>query len=284
MTKKKSNSWARMKLLLLLPVAALSVYACARPDVTRQLEQMIRSENTTPSSNNPTYTSEFFEAELNKFISELGGSPSLSADEKYNFLAGKTNVVNLFVNARDHILLAGDYCTLDRLASDLTKQLVAEYSNKKPALIYMFIDRGTSADAKTEIFNIVGKIFDENKALLKQKNQPVLLLYGNSRNSGISASISVDSIETHSVFIAFMDDSGKELRSFILEKKYPGSDLFAFDHAGFFNDIKEWLKSLKGERPYTTVAIKASTNTPMGIITDLKVILRNDYGLRIEHR
>jgi len=186
MTKKKSNSWARLKLLLLLPVAALSVYAFARPYVTRQIEQTVRSDYMTISSKKQTYTPEFFEAELNKYVSELGGNPALPTDEKYNFLAEKTNVVNLFVNAKDQILFAGSYCTIEHLPSDLAKKLVAEYSNKKPALIYMLIDQGTSDRAKMEIFQIVGKIFDENEELFKQKNQPVLLLFGIPRNNGMT--------------------------------------------------------------------------------------------------
>ena len=56
MSKKKSNSWARLKLLLLLPVAALSMYAFASPDVTRQSEPIIRSEDTAISSNNQNET------------------------------------------------------------------------------------------------------------------------------------------------------------------------------------------------------------------------------------
>ena len=42
----------------------------------------------------------------------------------------------------------------------------------------MVSDLGTSADVKTEILNIVGKSFIELEKSDKQKNQPILLLYG----------------------------------------------------------------------------------------------------------
>ena len=278
MTKKKSNSWAQLKLLLLLPIAALCVYACARPESTRQVEQMLRNGDTTILSNNQTYTPDFFEAELNKYISELGGNPTLPTDEKYNFLLEKTNVVNLIVNAKDQILFAGSYCTTEHLPSDLAKKLVAEYSNKKPALIYMLIEQGTSSEAKTGIFNIVGKIFEENKELFKQKNQPVLLLFGalGSHRNGLSTSISVNPTETYLISIAFMNDTGKELRSFTLPA--------GVDHTGFINEIKEWLKSPGGESPFSTVSIKASSNTTMGVIIDLKQALRDYYALKISYQ
>ena len=50
MTKKKSNSWARLKLLLLIPVAALSVYVFASPEGKQRPEQINASKITaTPS-------------------------------------------------------------------------------------------------------------------------------------------------------------------------------------------------------------------------------------------
>jgi len=279
MTKKKSNSWARLKLLLLLPVVAFIVYAFARPDVTRQLKQMIRSEDTT----NPIYTPEFFEVELNKFISEQGGSTSLSLADKYHFLAEKTNFVNLFVNAVDQILLDNcDYSTLERLPSDLTQKLVAEYSNKKPALIYLLIDQGASATARTEIFNIVGKIFEEKEELFKQKNQPVLLLFGIPRNNGISATISGTPSETYPVYIAFIDKEGKKIRSFALENKDPVIGSFALEHARFINEITEWLKSPKGGKHFYSIELNVHSDIPMGVITDIKDVLRKYYALKIE--
>ena len=154
MTKKKSNSWARMKLLLFLPVAALSVYACARPnDATRQSEPVIRSEETTSPSNNQYHT----------------------------------------------------------------------------------------------------------------------------------ISISENPTEKYSVFIAFIDATGKEVRSFTLDNKEPVSDSFPLDHTEFINEIQEWLKSPGGESPFSTVSIKASHNTTMGVITDLKQVLRDYYALKIKY-
>jgi hypothetical protein len=146
MSKKKSNSWARMKLLALLPVAALSVYAFARPEATQQIEQVIRSESTTIPPNNQNFTLEFFEAELNRFIREQGGNADLSSDEKRIFLTMRTNVVMLLVNTKDEvtlgvssvntkdekneILFRGSLCPIERLSAELTKKLVDDYPDK----------------------------------------------------------------------------------------------------------------------------------------------------------
>ena len=199
MTKKKSNRWARLKFLLLLPVAALFVYACAQPEVNRQLEQAIRSEDTTISSSNQHFTPIFFEAELNKYISELGGSTSLTTAEKYNFLAEKTNVVNPN-NYREQACNAGKFA------------------------------------------------------------------------------------ETPLVSIAFAGNTGKGPRTFNIRK----DDVIGYSldlESSSVIELEEWIKSLKRrDFQYYTVSIRASGETPMGVITDLKQLLRNAYLLKISYR
>ena len=282
MLKKRSNSWARLKFLLLLPVAALSVYAFGVPGMNRQIEQIMRNEDTTISSNNTNFTPEFFETELNKYISGLGGSVNLPVDEKMKFLTDKTNIVRLFVNARDQILLDGAYCTIERLQSDLSKILIADFPNKKPALIYMQVDRGTSPEAITEILNIAGKIFEDNEALFKQKKQPVLLLFGLPKQYSTPRQTSTTASENHPLAIAFMDKAGKELRSFAFETKNPINRSFDFDNADTIHELKEWLKN--HDKLVHTVSIQASPETPMGIITDLKQALREIYALKYEYK
>ncbi|GAB6120887.1 hypothetical protein JCM30204_20360 [Dysgonomonas termitidis] len=46
MLKEKSNKWARLKLLLLLPLGVLTVYAFARPSVNEPLSSLINYEST----------------------------------------------------------------------------------------------------------------------------------------------------------------------------------------------------------------------------------------------
>jgi len=283
MSKKKSNSWARLKLLLLLPLAALSVYACARPEGTQHIEQVISREDTSISSNSQDFTLEFFESELNRYISELGGRVDMSLDDKRKFLTEKTNMVNLFVNMKDQILFNSEYCTIEQLPSDLAKILVANYPNKKPVLINYQFDLGTSTEAKNKILNIVGQIFIENEELFKQKNQPVLLYKEVPKMYQPKVSSSGNSTETQSLFLSFMDGAGKELRSFTFENKNPVNGSIDLDYRDTFDELKEWLISQKDNK-LLTLSIKASPETPMGVITDLKQLFRDIYALKIEHK
>lgn len=287
MTKKKSNRWARLKFLLLLPLAALSMYAFARPEVTRQLEQIIRSEDITISSSNQNFTPEFFETELNRYISELGGNTSWTSAEKYNFLAGKTNVVNLFINAKDQILLGGEHSTIERLSFALTQKLVTDYSNKKPVLINMQFDRGTSTDAINKIYQITGKVFADNEELFKQKKQPVLLIlaspkaYGQPRQN--TTTVSGNPTEKPLISITIIDNTSKESCSFNFTNNIiVGSSLDL--ESSSIKKFEEWIKSHKrGDFQYCTVSIRASGETPMGVITDLKQLLRNAYMQKVSY-
>ena len=72
MLKEKSNSWARLKLVLLVPVAACSMLAFARPDVNRELTNLMQSEDTTISPVGQPYTREFFDKEIDRYIGQAG--------------------------------------------------------------------------------------------------------------------------------------------------------------------------------------------------------------------
>ena len=280
MSKKKSTGWARMKLLLLLPLAALSVYAFARPNGTRQLEQVIRSESTTITPTNQNYTLEFFEAELNKFIKEQKGEMLISKEEMSNFLIVKTNIMPLCVNSKDEILFGGKLCTIEDLSSELSKKIISK-QNEKPILIYMLIDRETSFKATTEILNIVGKTFAEQVISDNRKIQPTLLQYGGSTMQ-FSHNVNFDNFsETSQISVAFFD-KGKEIRSFSFTYKSTDNinGTFYFNHTDFIDEIREWMKSQKGVHFYSA-NIKAPSETPMGIIADLKRMFTIQYALKV---
>ena len=86
MLKEKSNSWARLKLVLLVPVAACSMLAFARPDVNRELTNLMQSEDTTispvgqPYKDQILYNSRF--AGISEMPVKLKATLSASAGEK----------------------------------------------------------------------------------------------------------------------------------------------------------------------------------------------------------
>ena len=280
---------------MLLPVVALSMYAFARPDVNRQLEQIIRSEDTTIPSNDQIYTPEFFEAELNRFIIEQGGNASFSVSEKIDFLAKRTNCVRLLINAEDNVFL-GVPCkntndilhilitkslAFERIPVELSKALLMEYQNEKPLLIYLSYDRGTTSGMVDKIYQIARKVFVDNEECLKQKKQPVLFFYeepGMYYGKQIPGSGSPVDTETPLIYMSALDETGKVLFCIIIEIK----DKNSLDTSTSV-ELNKALNYLKKEG-YQNVSIKASSDVRMGVINDIKEILRTNFALKVSYR
>jgi len=106
MSKKKSTGWARMKLVMFLPLVALSVYAFARPDGTRQLEQVIRNESTTITPINQSESRKFAVifidkgVELRSFSFTLGNeSHTVFINEIKEWLESQKEISLVKINA-----------------------------------------------------------------------------------------------------------------------------------------------------------------------------------------
>ena len=227
-----------------------------------------------------------FEAELNKYISELGGSANLTVAEKFKFLYDKTNTVTLSINSKDDFLfgritisgeryyMRGENLAFELLSDSLKNALITEYPNNKPVLITMVYDRGSSSRVVNDIFQLVGKVFTENEALLRQKKQPVLLIVDDPKTYR-APNAAVIPNENLSIYILVKDNTGKELQSFkITNLVEPGSSKNLDYH--FFSELEGWLKTQKKEDlQFLTAYIRASPDTKMGIIADFKYLFRD---------
>lgn len=179
MLKEKSNSWARLKLVLLVPVAACSMLAFARPDVNRELTNLMQSEDTTISPVGQPYTREFFDKEIDRYIGQAGGG-QLSGSERLVFMEKHTRRVNFFINAKDQILYNSRFAGISEMPVKLKATLSAS-AGEKPVMIYFLCDVKTSDAAVKEALETVGKAFAEYQATAAGKNAPTLLFFGNPR-------------------------------------------------------------------------------------------------------
>lgn len=106
MLKGKSNNWARLKLLLLVPVGLIVLNAFARPEVNRQLETLIQSKDKDTPLDEQQDLKEFFKTELDKYVNDT--VITASADKTSAFLKKNTNMHELFMNANSVVLLNYD--------------------------------------------------------------------------------------------------------------------------------------------------------------------------------
>ncbi|RHR49783.1 hypothetical protein DWW90_19385 [Parabacteroides sp. AF17-28] len=179
MLKEKSNSWARLKLVLLIPVAACSMLAFARPDVNRELTNLVQSEGTTISSADQPYTRELFDREIDRYIEEAGGG-KLSGTARFEFMKAQTKKADFFINARDQILYNNEFAEMSEMPA-LLKTTLSESSGGKPVMIYFLCDKHTSDAAVEKALEIAGKAFAGYQATEAGKNVPTLFFFGDPR-------------------------------------------------------------------------------------------------------
>lgn len=181
MLKEKSNSWARLKLMLLVPVAACSMLAFARPDVNRELTNLVQSEGTTIYSAEQPYTREFFDKEIDRYIEQAGGG-QLSGAERLEFMEKRVARTDFLINANDQILYGNNFAEMSEMPAKLKATLSAS-SGKKPVMIYFLCDVHTSDAAVEKALEVVGEAFAQYQATEAGKNAPTLLFFGDPRKN-----------------------------------------------------------------------------------------------------
>lgn len=263
MLKDKSNSWARLKLLLLVPVAACTLAAFARPDMNRKLEQLVRNESTEISPADQSYTRDFFDREIERYMEQVGKA-GLSDVEQFAYLSKHTNRIDFLINANDEIMYDTKYCTMDELPARLKSSLQKKSAIGKPVLFSFLRDAGTSDATVQKALELVGKAFVEYNALHTGKELPSLLFYGRPKVYGqknITGKTPANTVvlklfsEDKQTWIAYINpEDGREA---ICSKL---SDLSA--------------------KHLSSVTISAPGDTPMGRIRDIKAALSDVYDMR----
>lgn len=180
MLKGKSKNWARLKLLLLVPVGLIVLNAFARPEVNRQLETLIQSKDKETPPNEQQDVREFFRTELDKYISEKENVQNPSQEYMSRFLNEKTDRQDLFINSLGQILLNNEYATVDNLPEKLTNIFASAKS--KPVAFYSLIDAGAPPIAATNILKVVKEAFLQQQAKVSKDNIPVLLYIGDPKS------------------------------------------------------------------------------------------------------
>jgi len=174
MLKGKSNNWARLKLLLLVPVGLIVLNAFARPEVNRQLETLIQSKDKDTPPEEQQDLKEFFKTELCKYVNDT--AVMASADKTAAFLKKNTNVYELFMNANSVILLKFDkILSVEELPAVLQERFASEKKNGKPVSFYFKQDINTPKEKVERALEIVKEAFLQQQATVGTDKAPFLL-------------------------------------------------------------------------------------------------------------
>lgn len=157
MLKEKSNRWARLKSLLILPLAVLVTQAFARPEISRSLEAITGGDKVTQNSDQPEkWTEEFFRKEWEK-----NPGPEKISRER---------TIMVLMNAKGEVLFSQRIVPVEELQAELMKKLKGQAEKNQPAVVSMQKDVHTPPAEWQKVLNAIGEAFQNVRSELKEEH------------------------------------------------------------------------------------------------------------------
>lgn len=182
MLKGQSNNWARLKLLLLVPVGLIVLNAFARPEVNRQLETLVQSKDKETPPEEQQDMKSFFKTELDSYMKKVEPQTAFEPDEIIAFMKKNTEPKDLFINAKGDVLLNNDFANYKEKEQFLGKLQDLFEKSKKPVSFYFLIDINTPEEATEAVLHLVKEAFDKRQKVVGADKAP-FLLFEDARNN-----------------------------------------------------------------------------------------------------
>ena len=273
MLKERTNRWARLKLLLAVPVMAGALYVFAQPEV-KEIPQQIQTEIQQDKADDYVSLMIFFRKEEEKYSKLVNGSnpPSWVKEKQAH---------QLLVNADNKVLFDGKFTSMDELKSAIIKNLLKswEESSRKDAQVVFFqYDRGTEIAAITTILKEAKGAFEQIRADLsvtstdKSKEHldrlfPILLIEGAPKKYGLKELPVEERIS--GIVVTIHTSEGQEVvKDFTL------------------TELKQKVTAARAKQTdpeSLVVGLKIEKECKIGFVTDVKQVLREASALKITY-
>ena len=273
MLKERTNRWARLKLLLAVPVMAGALYVFAQPEV-KEIPQQIQTEIQQDKADDYVSLMIFFRKEEEKYSKLVNGSnPPSRVKEK--------QAHQLLVNADNKVLFDGKFTSMDELKSAIIKNLLKswEESSRQDAQVVFFqYDRGTEIAAITTILKEAKGAFEQIRADLsvtstdKSKEHldrlfPILLIEGAPKKYGLKELPVEERIS--GIVVTIHTSEGREVvKDFTL------------------TELKQKVTAARAKQTdpeSLVVGLKIEKGCKIGFVTDVKQVLREASALKITY-
>ena len=273
MLKERTNRWARLKLLLAVPVMAGALYVFAQPEV-KEIPQQIQTEIQQDKADDYVSLMIFFRKEEEKYSKLVNGSnPPSRVKEK--------QAHQLLVNADNKVLFDGKFTSMDELKSAIIKNLLKswEESSRKDAQVVFFqYDRGTEIAAITTILKEAKGAFEQIRADLsvtstdKSKEHldrlfPILLIEGAPKKYGLKE-LPVEERISGIVATLHTPEGQEVVKDFTL------------------TELKQKVTAARAKQAdpeSLVVGLKIEKGCKIGFVTDVKQVLREASALKITY-
>lgn len=173
MLKKKSNKWARTKLVFLVPVAAFAMAAFARQEADLHLSSIINHEDTAISLQQSPSDSIYFKTELDKYFAGLNMSDA-SHEKKLDAINANTDRIMFLVNSENEILLNNRYAKMPEVLQ-IMEDFMKNHKGNRPVSVIFLADRGSSPETVKEAKQLIRKAYASYLKTPSGANQPVIV-------------------------------------------------------------------------------------------------------------
>lgn len=273
MLKRRTNNWARLKLLLFVPVAAGTLYAFARPEVKKTMGQAINMSVSVKQ--NPVQESEL--QQLEAFF-ERKAEDAVGGKKEYQIENPTETFHSFFVNMNNKMMLNQelikeyDVETLSVRLKDLLRKEYRKVANTDKKLIsglFVRYDRGSSSTAITSYLRTI------KEAYLQVRGEI-------SKELGGVSEARLDSLLP--IFVSFGEPkvysskykTASDIFLPIEVSLYPRGGISAVIKNPSLQELELKLKDYKtiANSVGLSVGLKFDKDVTMGIVQDVKEVIR----------
>ena len=287
MLKERTNRWARLKLLFVVPVMGGALYAFAQPEVKEDLGLNTVREVLQSKTGEDQDIFKFVDDEMEAYYNR---SPK-NAELKHKIRERQAHIVK--VDANGQLTLNNKTIAKEDLKEVLKKTMVEhkrlakeKYNSAEDQVGGVLFSPDTPKEQVKDLLSVMRDAFVEIRADIAQtsgnnskeyldKEFPILIGYGdisikdrkkNPYNNSTTMKIT-------GIQLKLLSAAGK------VEK-----EITNFTLAELERDLKDFCTLQGDKKNEITVSMKVDKGCEMGIVTDVKTVLRNNYLLKLNYQ
>ena len=287
MLKERTNRWARLKLLFVVPVMGGALYAFAQPEVKEDLGLNTVREVLQSKTGADQDIVKFVDDEMESYYNR---SPK-NAELKYKIRERQAHIVK--VDANGQLTLNNKTIAKEDLKEVLKKTMVEhkrlakeKYNSAEDQVGGVLFSPDTPKEQVKDLLSVMRDAFVEIRADIAQtsgnnskeyldKEFPILIGYGDisikdRKKNPYNNSTTMKITGIHLKLLSAAGKVEKEITNFTL--------------AELERDLKDFCTLQGDKKNEITVSMKVDKGCEMGIVTDVKTVLRNNYLLKLNYQ
>lgn len=270
MLKERTNRWARLKLLLVVPVMAGTLYAFARPEVKETFIAATDGIRQAEPENDYRSLKEFFRKEREAFMARI---------QKTGF---RSKAYTLRVNKDNQILLNTQLIKLEDLQDVLEKEFSYTWKNSSIKYAQCLTCHFDAAASQADL----GKIYQKVKNAYLRTREMIASETSNNSQAYLDSVCPIAVYEKSPQHTTGMQANGVITGVSLVfhDSANPQQKLKLtnFTLKDLKKEVAKW-KAASGDTEGITVELKVDKDCPMDVVKKIKNVLREATVLKINN-